>query len=548
MTDIALQLDRFSIGVGPVDAQHLDAVEPLLILRDLSLVVPAGTRLGIVGESGSGKSTLLRAWIGAVGQGLFVTHGTALTAGHDLFSLADEDRRQLLGSTVAMVPQSVAMSLTPHLSVAQHFAEVLGQDADRTSQLLDEVGLNGDQLRRRFAHELSGGQQQRVLIALGLARDPHIVLLDEPTSALDVGVVHDILTMIAEAQQRRGFTLVCVSHDLSVIDRVADRVVVMKRGEIVEDASREQMNRRPSHPYTAELLAAAPTLGIRHVGAGSGTAIDRVVPTPIVRAEALSVVRSSARHRLGRANAASATTAVDALTLEVFSGEILGVIGESGSGKSTLLKTICGLLPPTGGTVQWADGFDLATPVERRPIEMLRRIQMVFQNPDDSLNPAHTVRRLIDPSARRPWSPFGGGSKTAHDETLRELLNTVGLAPEMLERRGAKLSGGEKQRVAIARALAMKPELLLLDEVTSALDVTVQAGVLATLLDIHRRLATTMVFVSHDIAVVASIADRIVVLRNGRLVEVDVTNEVLSRPRDPYTARLIELARRTSTD
>jgi len=305
---------------------------------------------------------------------------------------------------------------------------------------------------------------------------------------------------------------------------------VMNLGEIVEAGEREQITSRPEHPYTQRLLAAAPRLGERHARrAGELAGGD-----PLVQIRSLSVVRSGASRRTLFGPAPRTTVALDDVSLDIRKGEILGVIGESGSGKSTLLKTLSGLLTPTSGAVAMDGHVDLGTRTADRQDDLLHRIQMVFQNPDDSLNPAHTVRRILAPGVRR---------RRVKDAELVELLHTVGLEPEMLDRLPGQLSGGEKQRVAIARALARRPELLLLDEVTSALDVTVQAEVLATLLDIHQRLGTTMVFVSHDLAVVSSVADRVAVLRNGRLVEMGDVEQVLDRPSDPYTDHLVSLAR-----
>ncbi|MEI8238910.1 MAG: ABC transporter ATP-binding protein [Actinomycetota bacterium] len=510
------------------------------VLRDLHLDVVKGCRVGIVGESGCGKSTLLRSLTGACGRGLVLASGTVEIGGRDMFALPEAERRALMGPVVALVPQGVALSLTPHLDVAAHFRDVYaagvdgaGDVRDRAVVMLDEVGLRGAAMVGRFPHELSGGEQQRVLIALGLARDPEVLLLDEPTSALDVGVAHDILALIEEEHRRRGFTMVCVSHDLGVIDRIAEHVVVMNDGEIVEEGPRDLITGTPTQPYTRRLLAAAPRLGVRHDHRSEGD----VAIEPLVTVAALTVVRSSSARRSVFGPRPRTTTALQDLTLEVRRGEILGIIGESGSGKSTFLKTICGLLPPSGGSLRLEGGVDLGVGTSARPNNVLQRIQMVFQNPDDSLNPAHTVRRIL--------APGRVGRKVAAAE-LEQLLHTVGLGPGFLDRMPAQLSGGEKQRVAIARALARKPELLLLDEVTSALDVTVQAGVLATLLDIHRALGTTMVFVSHDIAVVSSIADRIAVLHGGKLVELADAATLIDGPADPYTARLVSLARRSS--
>ena len=520
-----IDLQGFSVAV--------DADPARLILDHVDLQVGRGARVGIVGESGCGKSTLLRGLTGLPGAGLHVADGALSVAGYDLVGMPAAERRALLGKVVAMVPQGVALSLTPHRDIASHFADVFqlddarGDVPGRAASLLDEVGLRGAAMVGRFPHELSGGEQQRVLIALGLARDPDVLLLDEPTSALDVGVAHDILGLIEDEHRARGFTLVCVSHDLGVIRRVAEHVVVMNAGRVVEQGPMERVTAHPTNPFTVRLLEAAPTLGVISTAPSNRS--------PLVRVDRLTVVRSSASSGAFRSQTQRTTTALDDVTFEVRKGEILGVIGESGSGKSTFLKSLCGLLEVSSGSLTLGDEVDLSVRVRRRPGSVLQRIQMVFQNPDDSLNPAHTVRRVL--SAGRPRSEVD-------DDQLAELLRTVGLQRSMLDRRSPQLSGGEKQRVAIARALAQRPELLLLDEVTSALDVTVQAEVLDTLRAIHRDLGTTMVFVSHDIAVVASMAERIVVLRNGRLVEVGEVADVLDRPNDRYTSMLVELARR----
>ncbi len=501
------------------------------VLNGVSVAVPSGARLGVVGESGSGKSTLLRALTGAPQRGLEVVSGSVEVDGVDMLGLSDDERRALWGTAVALVPQAVGLSLTPHLDIAAHFRDVLPHDGGRwfeygdhrVQYALDEVGLDGARMARRYPHELSGGEQQRVLLALGLAREPQVLLLDEPTSALDVGIAHDILGLLLAHQEQRGFTMVIVSHDLSVIRRVSDHVVVMRDGEVVEHGATAEVTTNPRHAYTRRLLESAPSLGQRQRARSEGL----VGESPALELTGVTVTRQ----RRGRGRAKGATTALDEVSLQVRAGEILGVIGESGSGKSTMLRTVCGLLQPTAGSLRLDGGVDLAVPLRRRPKGVLRRIQMVFQNPDDSLNPAHTVRRIL------------GARRHPDDGVLVDLLSTVGLDAEFLGRRPSQLSGGEKQRVAIARALAQEPELLLLDEVTSALDVTVQAEVLATLLDIHRRLGTTMVFVSHDIAVVASIADRIAVLRNGRLLEIDDVDAVIERASDPYTQSLVRVAR-----
>ena len=487
------------------------------ILQSVDLKVEMGERLGIVGGSGSGKSTLLRIAAGVLSPGLHLTSGTVLTAGVNMLAVDSKVRQEMYGSSVALVAQSLGEALTSHLTIRSHFRDTLGRDvADETIlSSLDDAGLDGSKYLYRYPHQISGGERQRVLLALALVRSPSLLLLDEPTSALDVGIAADVLATITRLQESRGFALVCVSHDFGVVGRVCDRLAVMSRGQIVEQGSADQVLANPSDPYTQSLLASIPRLHVRI------REPQTIVRQPVVVVRDLTIIRSGS------------TRALDSINLEVGKGEVVGIIGESGSGKSTLLSVICGLVPHTSGSIRDANGFDLTTPLRDRPISVLSQIQLVFQNPDDSLNPVRTVEQSM---ARY--------THATRDEVVAA-LDAVELSEQFLSRRPSEMSGGEKQRVAVARALLAHPQLLLLDEVTSALDVTVQASVVKMLASVQAATGMSMVIVSHDIALIASFADRLIVLRNGHVVEQGPVGVVVESPTDPYTQHLVNLAATT---
>ena len=486
------------------------------ILEAIGLQLERGETLGIVGGSGSGKSTLLRLAAGVLTPGLVLDQGEVTTVGKNLLVATPAERSNIYGSVVALVAQSIGESLTPHLTVLSHFRDTVSGDAvdERVLESLAEVGLGGEKYLHRYPHQLSGGERQRVLLALALVRSPQLLLLDEPTSALDVSIGSEVLTTIDRLQRSRGFALVCVSHDLGVVSQISKRIAVMNQGRIVESGQTSQVLRSPAHEYTKALVSSIPKLDQR-IRESSSQSNETVLVC-----RGLGIVRGET------------TRAIDSLDFEIKQGEVVGIIGESGSGKSSLLSAVCGLVVVTSGTVFDGDGYDLSTALQMRPREVLSSIQMVFQNPDDSLNPMRTVAQSL--------------SRYTHatNSEISSALLSVGLGEQFLTRRPREMSGGEKQRAAIARALLAEPRLLLLDEVTSALDVTVQAAVMQTLADVQRKLNIAMIIVSHDIALVASFVDRILVLRNGQLVEQGSVDDVIKSPRDSYTQNLINISAR----
>ena len=488
------------------------------ILEAIGLQLERGETLGIVGGSGSGKSTLLRLAAGVLTPGLVLDQGEVTTVGKNLLVATPAERSNIYGSVVALVAQSIGESLTPHLTVLSHFRDTVSGEAvdERVLESLAEVGLGGEKYPYRYPHQLSGGERQRVLLALALVRSPQLLLLDEPTSALDVSIGSEVLTTIDRLQRSRGFALVCVSHDLGVVSQISKRIAVMNQGRIVELGQTSQVSRSPSHEYTKALVSSIPKLDQR-IRESSSQSNETVLVC-----RGLGIVRGQT------------TRAIDSLDLEIKQGEVVGIIGESGSGKSSLLAAICGLIPLTSGSLKNGDGYDLSTALHLRPSKILSSIQMVFQNPDDSLNPARTVEQSL--------SRYTHATKTQ----ICEALNSVGLGEEFLSRRPREMSGGEKQRAAIARALLANPQLLLLDEVTSALDVTVQAAVLTTLADLQRTRNMSIIIVSHDIALVASFADKIIVLRNGKLIEQGSVSAITKSPADSYTQHLMMLSAQRS--
>ncbi|AAN68827.1 MULTISPECIES: dipeptide ABC transporter ATP-binding protein [Pseudomonas] len=500
-------------------------------LRQLSFSLVQGETLAVVGESGSGKSTLANALLGLLPGNARIDQGQLWVDGVDMAQASERARRQLRGRTIGLVPQDPMVSLNPTQRIGQQIAEALqlargrrypGQEA-KVLALLDQVGLDEPALRaRQYPHELSGGMRQRVLIAIALAGEPRLIIADEPTSALDVTVQRRILDHLQLLVAERGISLLIITHDLGMACDRADRLLVMKQGEQVEHGSPRQILWGARQPYTRALLDAAPAfVPRRRPAAPRGQ-------TPLLR---LSHVGK--RFELPGKN--EHYTALHDLSLELHAGQTLAIVGESGSGKSTALRIALGLEKPSQGQVVFA-GEDVTgyTWSQFRPLR--RRIQLVQQNPFAALDPRFTV---FD-SVVEPLVSFGLLRGEALERKARELITRVQLPVQFLDRLPRELSGGQRQRVAIARALALEPEVLLLDEPVSALDVSVQAQILALLDELQRELGMAYVLVSHDLAVVASMADQVLVLRRGQVVEQGPALQVLSKSASAYTRALID--------
>jgi peptide/nickel transport system ATP-binding protein len=497
-----------------------------LAVEDVSLDVGRNEIVCIVGESGSGKSVTAHAVMGLLPRGLRAAGGNILWNGVDLLAQSPEAMRRLRGREIAMIFQDPMAALNPVVTVGAQIAEqirahrAVSEHAARNEAggLLEQMGLSAA-LLKAFPHQLSGGQRQRVMIAMALSLSPRLLIADEPTTALDVTTQAQILALIRRLQAERAMSVLFITHDFGVVADIADHVVVMRQGQVVESGTAKAVLGAPAHPYTRALLAAVPS--------------GESMPPPAGGKTLVEVSRLAKRFHRGGLLARSAVTALDDVSLTLSRGETLGIVGESGSGKSTLARCVIRLLDPDAGAVL-LDGADIAQmrPRALRPVR--RRIQMVFQDPFSALNPRQTVEEIVTAGPR------------AHGEDMREararaadMLSLVGLGPRALKRFPHEFSGGQRQRIGLARALMLRPEVLIADEPVSALDVTVQAQVLRLLDDVRRQMNLAMLFITHDMRVAAQICHRVMVMRRGRVIETGPTREVFAAPASDYTRALL---------
>ena len=493
-------------------------------VKGVSLSLSPGEILCVVGESGSGKSISANAVMGLLPPALKVASGRILFEGRDLLRCSPAEMRALRGSRLGMIFQEPMTALNPLMRVEDQVAEVLevhgrAQDARaRVLELLEAVRLpDPPAIARAYPHRLSGGQRQRVMIAMALALEPSILIADEPTTALDVTTQAQILQLVREIQRRRGTGVLFITHDFGVVAEIADRVAVMQHGRIVEQGPAAEVLNAPRHPHTRALIAAVPHRPPQ-------------ARTPRERAKLLELVGLGKTYWRGR----TPFQAVDEAHLTVRRGETVGLVGESGSGKSTLARCVVNLVHPDRGDLRF-DDTNLRLLSRRHWKPFRKRIQMVFQDPFASLNPRARIGDII------AAGPIAHGTPRAQAlAEARELLRLVRLDPGAADRFPHEFSGGQRQRIGIARALAMKPELLIADEAVSALDVSVQAQILALLEELKERLDLTMLFITHDLRVAAQICDRIVVMQKGRIVEQGATGEVFGNPREAYTRALLD--------
>jgi peptide/nickel transport system ATP-binding protein len=504
-------------------------------IEDVTLSVGSGEIVCVVGESGSGKSVTAFTVMGLnKRKELKPVAGEILLNGVDILAQSERRLRRLRGEKMAMIFQEPMTALNPVMKVGDQIAEMLEihtslSQRERREQVIatmHDVNLpDPESLFHSYPHQISGGQRQRVMIAMALALEPGLLIADEPTTALDVTTQAQILELIKSIQERHGTGVMFITHDFGVVAEIADRVVVMQQGKVVEQGPAEQILTRPDHPYTRMLISSVPSL----------TPPERVAAS---RSEAALVARGLNKI-YGRATWLGSERVVHAakdVDLVVNRGETLGVVGESGSGKSTVARCIVRLVDPTSGELLIA-GHDIADLGESALRPYRRDIQIVFQDPYRSLNPRRTVGQSI---IEGPMN-FGIGRQEALARA-RELMRVVGLAPEVLERFPHQFSGGQRQRICIARALAMEPRVLIADEAVSALDVSVQAQVLDLLDDVRKRFDLAMLFITHDLRVAAQICDRIMVMHNGVVVEEGRTSAVYSNPQNDYTKALLAAA------
>jgi peptide/nickel transport system ATP-binding protein len=498
----------------------------------LSFDLPAGGALGIVGESGSGKSATALALLGLHrGTDATVT-GRVVFDGTDLTTARDEQIRRLRGAGIAMVFQEPLSALSPFHRIGDQIAEVYRLHTgasrraawDRAVEVLGQVHIPDPARRARaYPHQFSGGMRQRALIAMALACRPKVVVADEPTTALDVTVQAQILDLLAEVRGRTGAALLLISHDLGVVAGSVDDVIVMRRGVAVERGPVDSVLVTPQDPYTRTLVESVPRVD------RAPAAEPHPAGEPLLRMSDVHKYFPVGRRRSLRRP--GPLRAVDGVTLDVLRGETLGLVGESGTGKTTLARMMVGLVPPTAGDITF-DGVDVA---RRRRHPSRHALQMIFQDPLSALNP----RRTVGDSIADPLRLQGYTTERELRRTVEDLLVRVGLSPREQDRYPHQLSGGMRQRVGIARALAPRPRLIVCDEPVTSLDVTTQAQILALLRDVRRDFDLTLVFVSHDLAVIRQVADRVAVMHEGKLAEIGAVTQVYEQPAHPYTKALL---------
>jgi peptide/nickel transport system ATP-binding protein len=510
-------------------------------VRGLDLDVDAGTCVAIVGESGSGKTVTARALAGLLPDSASWTADRFEVGGRDLRDADERTWRRLRGRTVGFVLQDALVSLDPLRPLGAEVGETLrthglvrGRQAvrERVHSLLASVGVPEPEVRaRQYAHQLSGGLRQRGLIASGLAGAPELLVADEPTTALDVTVQAQILDLLA-AEKAAGATILLISHDLAVVARIADQVLVMRGGEVVERGATEDVLRRPTHEYTRELLRAVPSAsskGFRLSARADADPVplERPVPDPtrvVLAAEHLRKTYGQGHREL---------RAVDDVSLEIAAGQTLGIVGESGSGKTTVARIVLGLVEPDEGRVTVGGEPWTGIPESRRR-HLRRDVQLIAQDPLGSFDPRYTVGRIVGESLDAV-----GVRGAERRRRVLEVLDQVQLGAAFVDRHPRSLSGGQRQRVSIARALAPSPRLLVADEPVSALDVSVQAGILDLLGDLQAETGTSILFISHDLGVVHHVADRVLVMTGGRVVEQGDVDDVFHRPQHDYTRALL---------
>lgn len=519
-----LEIENLTISL-PVGADRSHAVS------GIGLAIDAGQTLCIIGESGSGKSMCAHAVMGLLPKVAVPTSGSIKLMGRDVVHLGEDEFRAIRGRDVGMIFQEPMTSLNPVMRVSDQIMEVFeahralgrAERLRRVIDLLDEVGLpEPTRIARSFPHQLSGGQRQRVMIAIALAMEPKLLIADEPTTALDVTTQAQILRLIDRLRRRHGTAVLFITHDFGVVAQIADRIAVLQNGLLVEQGTAEAVLGDPKADYTKKLLEAVPSM----------------VPRPprtvkdfpaVLKVEGLRKTYSkSSLFSKGRV-----VSAADNVSFKIARGETLGLVGESGSGKSTVGRCCLKLIEPDGGRVE-IDNIEVSSMTPRMFRPYRRRIQMVFQDPFASLNPRQTVGQIV---AAGPIAQ--GNSKADAWQKARNILAMVGLSETAQNRYPHEFSGGQRQRIGLARALAVEPDILIADEAVSALDVSVQAQILALIEDVQRRLGLAVLFVTHDLRVAAQICDRVAVMQRGRIVEIGRTADVFANPSHEYTKQLL---------
>ena len=528
----------FTSSTGVVDA-----------VRGVNLTIYPGQSVAIVGESGSGKSTTAMAVIGLLPGTGKVTGGTILFNGEDITGLSDKEMQHYRGSDIGLVPQDPMSNLNPVWSIGTQVKESLrannvveGSEANkRVVELLQEAGLDDAERRaKQYPHEFSGGMRQRALIGIGLAARPKLLIADEPTSALDVTVQRRILDHLEGLTHELGTAVLFITHDLGLAAERASHLVVMHRGRVVESGPSLDILRDPQHPYTQRLVKAAPSLASARIQSAQEQGIEssellagkaEASDEEVIRVENLTKEFDIR----GEKGAKKKLLAVDDVSFSLRKGATLALVGESGSGKSTVANMVLNLLDPTSGKVFYK-GTDLSTLGSHELFEMRRKLQVVFQNPYGSLDPMYSIYRCIE----EPLVVHKTGNRKEREARVAELLDMVAMPRSTMRRYPNELSGGQRQRIAVARALALNPEVIVLDEAVSALDVLVQNQILQLLAGLQEELDLSYLFITHDLAVVRQTADDVAVMRQGKLVESGTVDEIFANPTESYTRDLID--------
>jgi peptide/nickel transport system ATP-binding protein len=541
----------FKTGTGDVHA-----------VRGVSFDIYPGETVAIVGESGSGKSTTATALIKLLAGNGRISGGKVLVEGKDITGYSERQMASVRGGVIGYVPQDPMSNLNPVWSVGFQVREAIRANGvasgrkdiqAKAIEVLQQAGLaDAERRMEQYPHQFSGGMRQRVLIGIGLGADPKLLIADEPTSALDVTVQKVILDHLESLTRELNTALLLITHDLGLAAERASKLIVMHRGRIVESGDSLEILQRPQHPYTKQLIAAAPSLASRRIHSSTGAAVTEGV-------DAIDMLKLAVKHEDTEAVIEAAPVmvsvkdlrktysirrggfkseplhAVDGISFEIHKGTTLALVGESGSGKSTAARLVLGLEPPTEGEIV-VGGQNMAGASAKQLFDLRRRMQVVFQDPYASLDPQRSIGAII----AEPLKVHGVGDRSSRHARVEELLEQVALPTELAHRYPNELSGGQRQRVAIARALALKPEVVVLDEAVSALDVLVQAQILQLLADLQEELGLTYLFITHDLAVVRVVADAVAVMEQGKIVEAGPTDEIFENAQQPYTQRLLD--------
>ena len=527
MTQPVLSIQGLSVAL-PTGGDRAHAVQ------DVSLDIQAGRTLCVVGESGSGKSVMATTVMGLLDKALKPVAGRILLHSESLLDASAPRLRELRGQTLGMVFQEPMTALNPVMTCGEQVDELLTTHTrwpaeQRRAEILrvfERVRLpKPERMLRSYPHQLSGGQRQRIVIAMAVILKPALLICDEPTTALDVTTQQEILRLIADLQREQGSAVLFITHDMGVVAEIADHVLVMNQGQVVESGARDEVLCRPRAEYTRQLLSAVP-------------AMTPPPPRPSTQAAVQLAGQDVGKTYLTRdwLGRSRPTVALEQAQLALRAGETVGIVGESGSGKSTFARCLIRLIDPTQGQIQWGDAQVAELP-ESRLRALRHRVQVVFQDPNRSLNPRRTVGQSLIEGAMN-----FGQSRHEAQALAADLMHQVRLPVEALQRYPSQFSGGQRQRLAIARALACKPQVLVADEAVSALDVSVQAQILKLLREVQERWGLGLLFITHDLRVAAQLCDRVIVMHQGRIVEQGPTAQVYAQPSHPYTRRLLDAA------